>query len=128
MKIRGYVQDAGGGTVTVVVDRETPEYPPIGAPVELDQILRNMRKWVGAGYSITRDRWEDGEGNPLDMDDRNIWIPEYNVEHRDVTEIVSDGDDWPIVWAEKWEHNGIGERRFIERRQYRIEPRDDTAV
>jgi hypothetical protein len=35
MIVRGYVRDAGGGVVTIVVDRETEEYPGIGADVVL---------------------------------------------------------------------------------------------
>lgn len=31
----GYVRDAGGGVVTVVVDRETEQYPPVGAQVNV---------------------------------------------------------------------------------------------
>lgn len=33
--IEGRVTDAGGGTVTVTVDRETMLYPPVGANVRL---------------------------------------------------------------------------------------------
>jgi hypothetical protein len=51
----------------------------------------------------------------------DIWTTEFRVESRDVS--TFGGDDWPIVWAEKWERNGIGESRFIERREYRIEDR-----
>ena len=59
---------------------------------------------------------------------KDIWTPEYRVEHADVTQLVSDGEDWPVVWAEKWETNGIGERRFIERREYRIADHKSAEV
>jgi hypothetical protein len=31
--IRGYVRDAGGGVITIVIDRDTESYPPLGARV-----------------------------------------------------------------------------------------------
>jgi hypothetical protein len=30
---QGYVRDAGGGVVTIVVDRDTESYPPVGTEV-----------------------------------------------------------------------------------------------
>jgi hypothetical protein len=33
--IKGYIRDAGGGTVTVVIDRDTESYPPLGAEVAM---------------------------------------------------------------------------------------------
>lgn len=35
MVVRGYVREAGGGVVTIVVDRETEYYPGVGADVVL---------------------------------------------------------------------------------------------
>jgi hypothetical protein len=33
--VQGYVRDAGGGVVTIVVSRDTDQYPPIGAEVAI---------------------------------------------------------------------------------------------
>lgn len=47
------------------------------------------------------------------MNQRDLWIPEYHVQ-----KIETIGADWPMVLVEKWEKNAIGERRFIEVRNY----------
>ena len=36
MSLRGYVRDAGGGVVTVVVERDTDSYPPTGILVDVE--------------------------------------------------------------------------------------------
>jgi hypothetical protein len=39
---------------------------------------------------------------------RDLWKPEFEVTYREVV-----GQDWPLVFVEKWERNAIGERRFV---------------
>jgi hypothetical protein len=36
MRIRGVVNEAGGGEVRIIVDRDTEEYPPVGCVVVIE--------------------------------------------------------------------------------------------
>ena len=48
------------------------------------------------------------------------WVTYYE------TRLIEDmSDRWPVVLVEKWERNDIGERRFVESRQYVVIPPAD---
>lgn len=49
------------------------------------------------------------------MDDprHGVWIPEYETTTEEVM-----GQEWPLVVVQKWERNGIGERRYVGTRIY----------
>ena len=46
--------------------------------------------------------------------ERDVWMPEYET-----TVIEYLGDKWPDILVEKWERNGIGERRLVTSLIYR---------
>ena len=39
--------------------------------------------------------------------ERRLWVPDFVV-----MEVMEVGADWPYFIVQKWETNGIGERRF----------------
>jgi len=51
---------------------------------------------------------------PLSFDEgQDVWLVDFNST---IVEVI--GQDWPEVYVEKWERNGIGERRFLGARWY----------